>query len=252
MLLALDTSTRQAGIALYDGERGVIAEYNWLSGRQHTVELMPEVARLLVAAHATPRDLQATAVALGPGSFTGLRVALAAAKGLALSRGTALLGISTLDVVAYPHHNQPLPVAAAVQAGRGRLCWAVYRHGPQGWPSGVPFALTSAAEMAERLAAAAVSQPAAAGKFSGDETALAHPSDGRILLAGEFSEPDRATLTGRLGGRAHLLPLSLAMRRAGCLAEIAWARFAAGEYDDPVVLSPIYMGEPVTFARPVE
>ncbi len=58
MLLALDTSTKLAGIALYDGDRGLIAEYNWHSANRHTVELMPQVAQMLAQAGVTPRDLR--------------------------------------------------------------------------------------------------------------------------------------------------------------------------------------------------
>ena len=74
MLLALDTSTKQAGIALYDGARGLIAEYNWHSANRHTEELMPAVSQMLAKASVKPSSLAAVAVALGPGSFTGLRV----------------------------------------------------------------------------------------------------------------------------------------------------------------------------------
>jgi tRNA threonylcarbamoyladenosine biosynthesis protein TsaB len=219
MLLALDTSTRLAGVALYDGENGLLAEHEWHSANQHTVELMPQVAQLLAQAGQSPRDLRAVAVAIGPGSFTGLRVALAAAKGLALASHIPLLGVPTLDVVAYPHARQPLPVIAIVQAGRGRVCWARYEHGPAGWGPLAPYALSTVAGLAD-----AIAQP--------------------VLFAGEMLASTRVTLTERLGDRAHCLSPALAMRRAGCLAEIAWSRLTAGEADNPAALTPIYLHEP--------
>ena len=127
MLLALDTSTRQAGIALYSGERGLLTETTWHSANRHTEELMPAIAHMLAQAGMSSRDLSAIGVALGPGSFTGLRVGLAAAKGLALAHGLKLIGVPTLDFTAYPHRSQPLPVVALVQAGRGRVYWAHLR-----------------------------------------------------------------------------------------------------------------------------
>jgi tRNA threonylcarbamoyladenosine biosynthesis protein TsaB len=223
MLLALDTSTRLAGIALYDGESGLIAEHHWHSANQHTVELMPQVAQLLDQSGFTPRDLRAVAVALGPGSFTGLRVALAAAKGLALAGGLALLGIPTLDVVAYPHSRQPLPVIALVQAGRGRVCWAPYGHGSAGWDAQAPYALATVIELTQFI-----TRP--------------------VLFAGEMLLSTRATLNERLGDMAQCLPPALAMRRSGCLAEMAWARLVAGEADDPAALTPIYLHEPAPAA----
>ena len=219
MLLALDTATRLAGIALYSGDHGLLAEYSWHSANRHTAELMPRVAQMLTQAGVASTDLRAVAVALGPGSFTGLRVALAAAKGLALAQNLALLGVPTLDVVAYPHSRQPLPVSAVVQAGRGRVCWAPYEHGQAGWAASAPYALATIPNLA-----AAISRP--------------------TLIAGELGPADREQLASLAYGQAILLPPALSMRRPGCLAEIGWGRFAAGERDNPASLSPIYLHEP--------
>jgi tRNA threonylcarbamoyladenosine biosynthesis protein TsaB len=220
MLLALDTSTKLAGIALYDGEKGLIAEYNWHSANRHTIELMPQVVQMMAQAGIKPPELTAVAVALGPGSFTGLRVALATAKGLALANNLTLLGVPTLDVVAYPHQSQPVPVIALVQAGRGRVCWAPYAHGPGGWGAQAPFKLSTVAE-------------------------VAMTTDRATVFAGELLPADQETLTKCLGrARAYFLPSALTMRRAGYLAELAWKRFANGEADDPATLSPVYLHEP--------
>jgi tRNA threonylcarbamoyladenosine biosynthesis protein TsaB len=220
MLLAIDTSTKQAGVALYDGERGLLAESNWLSANRHTEELMPTVAQMLDRAGVSARQLTAVGVAIGPGSFTGLRVGLAAAKGLALAHGVKLVGISALDFTAYPHQSQPAPVVAVVQAGRGRVCWAPYAHGPSGWGSQEPFQLTTVIALANH-----VTRP--------------------MVFVGEISASDRETLTKFAGKpRAIFLPPSLSVRRAGHLAEMAWKRFAAGDVDDPAALSPFYMQQP--------
>ena len=221
MLLAFDTSTRLTGIALYSEEFGLISECCWRSANQHTTELMPSVVRMLAQAGVPVASLQAVAVALGPGSFTGVRVALAAAKGLALARGLALLGVPTLDVVAYPHRYQPLPVVAVVPAGRGRVCWAVYARGADGWRATTAFALASIAALADTV-------------------------EGPALFAGELSAADRAELAVRLGDRAQILPPALALRRPGHLAEMAWTRYLAGQRDDPASLTPIYLREPAS------
>jgi tRNA threonylcarbamoyladenosine biosynthesis protein TsaB len=220
MLLAIDTSTKQAGIALYDGARGLIAEYNWHSANRHTEELMPAVAQMLAQASAKPSGLRAVAVALGPGSFTGLRVGLAAAKGLALANDLTLLGIPTLDTVAYPHQAQPVPVVAVLQAGRGRVYWAPYAHGPGGWAAQEPPRLSTVPELANTVV-----RP--------------------LMFVGEVSTADRETLISWAGrARANFLPSALSLRRAGYLAELGWRRFDAGEADDPAALSPIYLQQP--------
>jgi len=81
MLLAIDTSTRTLSLALHDGDQ-ILAETTWRTANYHTVELTPSIASMLGQGSVAPADLKAIAVALGPGSFTGLRIGLAAAKGL--------------------------------------------------------------------------------------------------------------------------------------------------------------------------
>src|SRR5512143_2789157 len=118
MFLAVDTSTAQVGLALYDGAQ-VIGEFAWRSSQRHTVELAPAIAELLARCGATMNDVNALGVALGPGSFTSLRVGLALVKGLALARHIPLIGIPTLDMLAYAQPVSKLPLAVAIQAGRG-------------------------------------------------------------------------------------------------------------------------------------
>ena len=220
MLLAIDTSTRQASIALYDPGRGLLAEQSWFSANRHTEELMPAVSALLRLANKTSRDLSAVGVAIGPGSFTGLRVGLAAAKGLALARGLTLLGVPTLDLTAYPHQEQPVPVIAVAQAGRGRIYWALYAHGPAGWGPQQSYELATVAEVANTVV-------------------------GATVFAGELTDADRETLT-RFAGRQRIVFLSsaLGIRRAGVLAELALKRLEMGAADDPATLSPIYLQQP--------
>lgn len=221
MLLALDTATRIAGIALHDGQR-LLMEVMWHSERQHTVELMPFVVRMLDQAKVAPSDLRALAVASGPGSFTGLRVALSVAKGLALAHALPLLGVPTLDVVAFPHRHQSLPVCALVQAGRGRLCWGLY-----GWVDALWMPLGG-----YRIDPVEAVAEAVAGTCRD------------TLFAGEVLPESVAVLRERLGERARLLLPAEAIRRAGYLAELAWERLRRGERDDLATLAPIYLHEP--------
>jgi tRNA threonylcarbamoyladenosine biosynthesis protein TsaB len=217
MLLAIDTSTRQAGVALYDRRRGLLAERTWFTANRHTEELMPAISGVFEVAAVTPADLAAVAIAIGPGSFTGLRVGLAAAKGLALAQRVPLVGVPTLDVTAYPHQAQPIPLIALAQAGRGRVYWAPYAHGPAGWGPQEAYALSTIPEVAN-----AVTRP--------------------IAFAGELNEDDLATLQ-RFAGKQRVIALSpaLSLRRPGCLAEMALARLDHGQSDDVASLSPIYL-----------
>lgn len=220
MLLAIDTSTRQASIALYDAERGLLAEQSWFSANRHTEELVPGIDALLRLANVGSRDLTGVGIAIGPGSFTGLRVGLAVAKGLALAQGLRLAGIPTLDVTAQPHEGQPVPVIAVAQAGRGRVYWAPYAHGPGGWGPQAAYALSTVIEVANTVV-----RP--------------------MAFAGELTGADRETLT-RFAGKQRVVFLSpaLGLRRAGVLAELALKRLQRDDADDPATLSPIYLQQP--------
>jgi tRNA threonylcarbamoyladenosine biosynthesis protein TsaB len=99
MILAIDTATDWVGLALHDGS-SVLAEFGWRSRRTQTIELAPAVAQLWARTGVSAGDLSAIAVAIGPGSYTGLRVGLALAKGMALGQNLPLIGVPTLDIVA--------------------------------------------------------------------------------------------------------------------------------------------------------
>jgi tRNA threonylcarbamoyladenosine biosynthesis protein TsaB len=145
MLLALDTATRFASFALHDG-RAIRYEMSWEAGRQHTTQLMPRVVEALEELEVRPEALSAVAVALGPGSFTGLRVGMAIAKGLALARGIPIIGIPTLDILAAAQERRRAPLRQWSRPGGAvsvRRATAGIRDGNGGmapsWPHGRTF-----------------------------------------------------------------------------------------------------------------
>jgi tRNA threonylcarbamoyladenosine biosynthesis protein TsaB len=214
MLLAVDTSTSQMGLALYDGAQ-VIGELLWHSRHYHTVELAPAVADLFARAGLKIDAIQALGVALGPGSFTSLRVGLAFVKGLALARHLPILGIPTLDVVAAAQEIRGMPLAAVLQAGRGRLALSWYEAGEHGWASKGPARVTTADELAE-----SIQKP--------------------TIVCGELTADERQRLARK---RVNVvLPSPAAcVRRPAILAELAWERWQAGAQDDAASLAPIYL-----------
>ncbi len=216
MLVAMDTATQTASLALHDGER-VRYEVTWEAGRRHTVQLTARLVAALDDLGLGVEDLTGAAVALGPGSFTGLRVGLAVAKGLALARGLPLVGIPTLDVAAAAQGRDRRPLVAVLQAGRGRICTATYRW-RRGWQRREGPTLTTW----EQLAAG-----------------LQNPT----LFCGEVYERGTEVL-GRANGLAVILPPAARLRRAGFLAELAWERIRRGETDAPDTLTPLYLHTP--------
>lgn len=213
-LLAIDASTRNTGIAIYDGVQ-VLYECSWHSEQFHSVELAPAVELGLRRAGVGPKDLKALAVAIGPGSYTGLRIGLALAKGLVFARNLALVSVPTLDVLAQGQPVQDLPMAAVLQAGRGRLGVGWYHVADGAWQASTPPELLTAAELAERI-----QRP--------------------TYICGELNEADRATV-GRKYKNAVLASPAWCLRRPAILAEMGWQRWQAGELSDPAGLSPQYL-----------
>lgn len=212
MLLAVDTSTTQVGLALYDGAQ-VIAECAWRSSRRHTVELAPAIADLLTRCGLAMDDVHALGVALGPGSFTSLRVGLALVKGLALSKRIPLIGIPTLDILARAQPASKHPLICAIQAGRGRFAIGVYKSSRKGWQAQGQARVVSLEALMDEVKS---------------------PS----ILCGEFSAEERQKINVE---NIQLASPAQSVRRPAVLAELAWARWQAGDVDDEASLAPIYL-----------
>lgn len=125
-VLAIETSTLAGGVALLDGER-VRGEYVLDVNATHSERLMPALDRLLVDTGWRAADLQGLAVAVGPGSFTGLRIGLSAAKGLALALGIPIAAVPTLDAMAAAFPFSALPVCPVLDARKGEVYCSLYR-----------------------------------------------------------------------------------------------------------------------------
>ncbi len=218
MILAIDTATRWTGLAVHDGFT-VLAEVGWYAINRQTVELAPAVAEILARTGVGPPDLKALAVTLGPGSYTGLRVGMGFAKGMALAYRTPLIGIGTLDVVAAAFGRGSSSLVAVAEAGRGRVCAGVYAwHERFGWQATAAPEIETWEQLLGRLDGPAT--------FAGEISAEAHK---RIRAAGKGFQA-----VGAAAG----------VRRAGYLAELGWRRWRSQKLDDPAALTPIYLREP--------
>jgi tRNA threonylcarbamoyladenosine biosynthesis protein TsaB len=213
MLLAVDTSTAQMGLALYDGAQ-VAGEFAWRSSQRHTVELAPAISDLLARCGLTIEDLDALGVALGPGSFTSLRVGLSLVKGLALARHLPLVGIPTLDILAAAQPASRLPLAALIQAGRGRLALGWYKSSKSGWQSKGPARVVTLGALMDEIESPAI-------------------------VCGELTADERRKLSEKSG--VHVVSPAGSVRRPAILAELAWTRWQNGKVDDEASLAPIYL-----------
>ena len=125
-VLAVETSSLAGGVALVDGER-LVAEYLLDVGVTHSERLLSAVDRVLAYARWTARDLEGLAVAVGPGSFTGLRIAVSTVKGLALALGVPIAAVPTLDAMAAALPWAALPVCPVLDARKGEVYASRYR-----------------------------------------------------------------------------------------------------------------------------
>lgn len=213
-ILGIDTSTEQAGLALGNGSR--LYERSWAAGRTQTTTILAAVDVLLQEACVRVSDLRAIAIATGPVAFTGLRVGMSIAKGLALARDLPLVGISTLDIVA-AEAPDATDLVALLPVGRGWVVWQRY-----GESEDRELRNTTVPELVDYLAAIP-----------------------EVLAIGELLPEHQATID-----RAHSRT-RWENRRPSVLLELARERWIDGQRDDPVTLEPNYVHGVAVVAGPV-
>jgi tRNA threonylcarbamoyladenosine biosynthesis protein TsaB len=238
MLLALDTSTNYASIALVK-ERKLLAELSWDCGRGHSQELFQNMRWLLASAHTSAGELSAIAVATGPGSFNGVRVALATGKSLSFALQVPLYAAPTLDVIGWgaagsaslvsPDSDASGRVWALLEGGRGQLYAAQYPSmgaRDEIWGPLDGYHVLGATELAETILS----------KRGHIQT---------VLFSGESQPETQAVLAELLSGQIRtLFTGSVSSRRASWLAELALAQATRGEAADKMALEPLYLRRP--------
>ena len=244
MLLAIDTSTSWASLAVMDRQQ-VLARLDWNVGRQHSVEIFPQLEALLQTAGITRSDLTAVAVGTGPGSFNGTRVAVTVAKTLAFVWAVPLVGISTLTGIAQaaaiaaeigmPLAEQGGILLAVLEAGRDELytCW---------YDLHIPSSIKHDVDGAEH---GPVVRPRGEIVIASVADVVANAPAGPVLLCGEIPEAHQAALCDSLGERLQmLLSPDVQESRAVGLGRQAQMRLAVGDHDDPLTLEPTYVRRP--------
>lgn len=210
ILLAIDTCTRRSAVALRDAT-SLRAEAAWETDRHHTAAVSARIQELMTACGIGHAELGAVAVAIGPGSFTGVRCGLSIAKGMAVAAKLPVFGVSAFDILLSAQPPSTLPAYPLVEVGRGRVAAGRYE-----WREGTavpaePWKVYAWQEFADVLT-------------------------GPAWVCGDLAP----ALLGALRGRATLAPAPLNLRRAGVLAEIGYRRWQRGEVDDGLSLTPIY------------
>lgn len=131
LILGIETATQQVSVAL-GGHEGVIGLLEIARGRRHAETLVPAIDFLCATADIGLDEIGLVAVDIGPGLFTGMRVGLATAKALAQAMRVPMIGISSLDLLAFPHRRSDRVVVPVVDARKGEVFYAMYRQVPGG------------------------------------------------------------------------------------------------------------------------
>jgi len=215
MILGLDTSTEILGLALLK-EGQVVSAFSLVLGRRHSEHLPGLLDRFLTESGADLSQLTGLAVSIGPGSFTGLRVGLSLAKGLASALNLPLVGVPTLKALAWPYARARIPVCALLDARKGEVFCALFREQNGSWVRMTPDRALSP----ERLA---------------DE--IREPT----LLVGSGVRIYRDFFTNRLGPLAVFADPNPEAPPPSDIAYLGWQRLQAGERDDVSTLEPSYV-----------
>jgi tRNA threonylcarbamoyladenosine biosynthesis protein TsaB len=218
VLIAIDTSTAWCGLALVDPSDGtVVEERAWRTGTDHVRQLRPEVDAAVRAQGLGARALTGVAVAVGPGTFNGVRVAVSTAKLLGQALAIPVVGVNTLAIYAQAWRGSGLLVRPILGAARGEVGTGLWR----------------AADSIEQVEETRLASP--------DEL-LVPPAEPTVFV-GELEPAWRARFAG-LGPNALLASPAQSVRRPAALAELAAVALAAGDVPPLAELLPVYLRPP--------
>jgi tRNA threonylcarbamoyladenosine biosynthesis protein TsaB len=217
LILGIETATEQVGVAI-GGHEGVIASFEVARGRRHAEILAPAIEFVCRQADVELAELGVIAVDVGPGLFTGMRVGLASAKALAQALRIPMIGISSLDLLAFPWRHTDRVVVPVIDARKGEIFWAAYRQVPGGLQQVSPPSVGPVDDLVADL--------------------LARSQD--VLLVGDGALRYRDEILdgyhGEFADDAH--------PSAGPLVQLAHARALREEWVSPREIEPIYLRAP--------
>ncbi len=226
-ILALETATSACTVAVVDGD-DVKAELSLQVPRAHSTRLMPLIVQAIGESGIAKGDLEAIAVGTGPGSFTGLRIGLATAKGLAFALDKPCVGVPTLKAMAYGTGAQMGLVVPMLDAKRGDVYAAVYAAGdrdPATWAELLPPTHISVERLGEEV--------------QNLRTGLRHTWQ-FVTLCGDVA----AAYADRLGlgeDVVRLAPPGVLMPRGWAVAAVGRSLLEKGQGTDPDALTPLYL-----------
>jgi tRNA threonylcarbamoyladenosine biosynthesis protein TsaB len=216
----MDTATPVTGVAV-GSEAGTLAEVAVRHERRHAEVLVPAVQWVLAQAEVDPAALAGVAVGTGPGLFTGLRVGVSTAKALAQAWGLPMVAVPSLDLIAFTHRHVQRAICPVIDARRGEVFCALYRHAPGGVVRLTDYQVLRPDQLAAGIEA------------RGEEVLLC--GDGALLYREAFEH---------LGEQSELGGLTQASPSAAALVELALPRMLREEFTSPLEVTPLYLRRP--------
>jgi len=215
VVLGIDASTKTGSVALYDSEIGILSEINANIRLNHSDSLMSIIDMVFSLAKLKPKDVERVAVSIGPGSFTGIRVGVGTAKGLAYSIGCDIVGVNELDILARTVSQTPNKIMSLIDARKGRVYFSAYNYN---------------GDLVERIS-----------EYGAEELKLILEDfkDEKIIFTGDGSIVYKDIIDEVMGDNAIYNLKSNSMVRAGILAEMAVEKDA----DNLYTLEPYYISK---------
>jgi tRNA threonylcarbamoyladenosine biosynthesis protein TsaB len=239
LILAVETSGRMGSVALAQGPK-LLAEKQFTGPMRHSAEVFPAIVALLEQFGKKPVDIEQVYISIGPGSFTGLRIAVTLAKTMALANGAKIVAVDTLDCIAAnvinpaclpsnavvegPLNAERCPplgsnerLATILDAKRGQFFSAVYDKTQSGWKKILPDSLLTADEFLDRFA----------------DKPIALMGEGLVYYKDKFANPNIRFLDETLWNPS-----------AANVHKLGWHKANLGDFADPLTLTPNYLRGP--------
>jgi tRNA threonylcarbamoyladenosine biosynthesis protein TsaB len=217
IVVGIETSTPQTSVAI-GGEQGIVAQMS-VAGRARQEAAAPALQQLLRWSGTNLRQVGGVAVGIGPGLFTGLRVGVETAKTLAQVLAVPIVGLTSLDVLAFAVRHTPRRICAVIDARRGEVFWSLY----QPVPGGVVRETEHAVARPDPRIAALSAVP------------------GDVLVVGDGAILYRHEIERELGGRVEFASATHAHPQAASLVELAAPRLLREEHDRLFDVVPVYL-----------
>ena len=216
-ILAIDTATQVSSVAVLKEGR-LLAELTMQGKLTHSETLLPHIEQVLKMAAVAKEERTGIAVSNGPGSFTGLRIGLAAAKAMSYVLGIPLVGVSTLQALAYQLPAPGVRVMCLLDAQKGNAYVESYR-----WEN-------NSLQVVDSVQVAKITDIVAA---------CANMNEQVILLGDAVQKKVAGKL--ELPANVSVAPPHIVMPRAACVAMLGQAKLMAGETDNVMDLEPVYI-----------